>query len=204
MDTLIVVVMDESGSMGDKIGDVIGGFNHFVETQRQLSDTYLSTARLTLVKFNSEVTIAYNAELVSEVPPLDVNSYCPTGRTALYDAIAEGVKLAEETKKESEKVICVIMTDGEENASMETSKEDIKRLIARHESEGDWTFTYIGEEPETWAQDTSMSFGNVAQYNHSNPRLNFEVVSDAVQNFRTSKKPVMRLLNKNLLNIVFV
>ena len=78
------------------------------------------------------------------------NSYKPGGGTALYDAIAEGVRIADKDKSEEERVICVIMTDGEENSSRETTKEQVRNIISGYEAKGEWTFLYIGENPEKW------------------------------------------------------
>jgi hypothetical protein len=56
MKTLIIVIMDESGSMGSKKNDVIGGFNSFISDQKKIKN---DTARLYLVKFNTTVNFAH-------------------------------------------------------------------------------------------------------------------------------------------------
>ncbi len=53
MKTLIIVILDESGSMNTKKSDVIGGFNCFIADQKKIKN---DSARLYLVKFNSMVT----------------------------------------------------------------------------------------------------------------------------------------------------
>lgn len=45
----IIVLLDESGSMGPVKNDTIGGFNEFIETHKKLS----GEAMITLVKFNT-------------------------------------------------------------------------------------------------------------------------------------------------------
>jgi predicted metal-dependent peptidase len=55
--TLIVVILDESGSMAHTKLEVIDGFNTFIETQKLVND---DIARLTLVKFNTCVTTVYS------------------------------------------------------------------------------------------------------------------------------------------------
>jgi len=52
MNTLIIVIMDESGSMESKKMDVIGGFNSFIDEQKKIEN---DKARLYLLKFNTEV-----------------------------------------------------------------------------------------------------------------------------------------------------
>jgi hypothetical protein len=45
------------------------------------------------------------------------------------------------------------MTDGEENSSRETTKLQVVEIIKAHEAKGNWTFAYIGENPERWAPE---------------------------------------------------
>jgi len=45
------------------------------------------------------------------------------------------------------------MTDGEENSSHETTKDQVKDIITGYEAKGDWTFLYIGENPERWTKE---------------------------------------------------
>ena len=52
--TLIIVILDESGSMDEKKRDVLGGFNQFIEDQKKIEN---DQARLYLVKFNTEVSV---------------------------------------------------------------------------------------------------------------------------------------------------
>ena len=98
-DTLVSALLDESGSMGPKQADVLGGFDHFVaEQQRQPGG-----CRLLLVTFNTEVTVRYpgGPKPLLEVPSLRgrggdrERAYVPGGNTALFDAIAEAVRLSD-------------------------------------------------------------------------------------------------------------
>ena len=120
------------------------------------------------------------------MPELSDQNYLPGGMTALYDAIAEGVRIADKDKSVDERVICVIMTDGEENSSRETTKEQVKDIISGHEAKGDWTFLYIGENPDRWVKDTGMSAAHGIQYQHNAPRANYQMANIAVSNLRVS------------------
>ena len=70
-------------------------------------------------------------------------------------------------------ILCVIITDGHENASQEFSLETIKKLISEKEEQGNWTFVYLGADLEAWS---GMGFhaGNVAQYDLSNVKGAYE------------------------------
>jgi len=141
------------------------------------------------IKSNDTVYNFYSKGIPLEnVPELNSSNYLPGGMTALYDAISEGVRIAEKDKTEEERVICVIMTDGEENSSRETTKEQVRNIISGCEATGDWTFLYIGENPEQWTRETGISVQNGIDYVRSAPSENFVRVKGAVLDFRTSKQ----------------
>lgn len=183
MKTLINVILDESGSMQAKRADVIGGFNRFLDEQR----IGLDEARLSLVKFNTTHSVIHGAVPIADATPLTDTTYVPGGNTALLDAVAESVRLADAAKQADERVICLIITDGEENSSRETTKEQVRAIIAEREARGDWTFTYLGISPDKW-QDTGVvsSAANAAAYNAHAPTASFAAMSHATSSLRGS------------------
>ena len=179
--TLIVVILDESGSMQIKKSDVIGGFTNFLSEQQAQP----GECRLTLVKFNTEHTVVYSALPIQDAKPLTEKTYVPGGNTALLDAVAESVRLADKDKRPDERVLCLIITDGEENSSRETTKEQVQTIIKERESRGDWTFTYLGISPEKWAERglTTAEMNNLA-YDATQPRVSFHAVAAATTQYR--------------------
>jgi Mg-chelatase subunit ChlD len=164
--TLICVILDESGSMATKKADVIGGFNQFLRDQKALT---VDEMRLSLTKFNTLCSTVYSAMPVAAVPELTEATYVPGGNTALFDAVAETVRLADKDKLEDERVLVLVMTDGQENSSRETTKAQIQAIIAERTARGNWSFAYIGENPERWARETGASVRNAVQYQHGDP-----------------------------------
>ncbi len=183
MKTLINVILDESGSMQNKCADVIGGFNRFLEDQRQGDDE----CRLSLVTFNTNHTVVHAAVPIASALAMTAASYVPGGSTALFDAVAQSVRLADKDKQSDERVICLIITDGEENSSRETTKDQVRKIIEEREGRGDWTFTYLGISPERWAeQGVVTSAGNAAAYNAAAPQASFAAMSNAMRSMRVS------------------
>ena len=90
--TLIVVILDESGSMDENKSDVIGGYNNFIENEKNVKD---DKSRFYLIKFNSIVNVVHEGVELENVPRLSGINYQPSGHTALYDAVANGIKMAE-------------------------------------------------------------------------------------------------------------
>jgi len=126
----IVVILDESGSMYHLQMDVIGGFNRLIDEQKALE----GAADVTLYTFSSGVRMPIDGKNVQEVEPLSVYSYSPDGGTAMNDAIGQALtKLLFENPA---KAIINIFTDGQENASREYSREQVKELIAQAEAKG--------------------------------------------------------------------
>jgi uncharacterized protein YegL len=181
MKTLLVGILDESGSMGPRRRDVIGGFNTFLDEQKKLQADDLS---MILAKFNTVVSIVHKAVPIGDVKSLTPETYTPGGNTALFDAIAQGVRLAD--GETFDRAVCLIMTDGEENSSRETTKQQVVEIIKAHEAKGNWTFAYIGENPERWARETGISLRSTAPYNHGDPKASFDIATRSTSAYRSS------------------
>lgn len=131
--TLVNVILDKSGSMSSKVADIIGGFNTYIdELKKDAATEYL----FTLTLFDTSFVERYLAEPLSSVKNLDDKTYRPEGNTALNDAIGRTIKLIETDSHKSDKIITVIMTDGEENSSHEYSHQAVKDLIEAKEKDG--------------------------------------------------------------------
>ena len=164
MNTLICIILDKSGSMAPEQAGTIGGYNTFLKDQKAIT---ADICRLSLVTFNTEKTVVHSAIPLADVPNLSEHNYVPGGNTALYDAVAEGISIAEKDKQPGERVLVLIVTDGEENSSRETTLDMVQKLITEHEALGDWSFAYIGEKPDQWARETGTSVGNTTKYTGS-------------------------------------
>lgn len=90
--------------------------------------------------------------------PLRSTDYIPSGRTAFFDAVHEGIDLANEIKEKDERVVCIIITDGEDTASKtNVSVKAVKKLVKKYDTKADWSFTYIGKPPEYWSRKKPVS-----------------------------------------------
>jgi uncharacterized protein YegL len=156
--TDITMVLDRSGSMGHIRTDTIGGINSFIEAQQKGP----GEATLTLVQFDDQYQVDYLRTPIKEVQPLTEETYIPRGNTALLDAIGKTiVTLGEQYKKmpesrRPERVIMVIQTDGEENASREYNKTTIKEMITLQQSTYKWDFIFLGANQDAFANARAM------------------------------------------------
>lgn len=145
METHITFVLDSSGSMEKIEPDTRGGFNSFLEDQRDQE----GTATVRLHEFNTTVNLVYERYPIVEAPELDESSYTPSRRTALHDAIHRAVtetgKWISEADPEErpDNVLCVVLTDGKENAS-ETHQGRVREQVELLRDEQGWEFFFIG------------------------------------------------------------
>lgn len=162
----LVVILDESGSMDNVKDDTIGGFNTFLETHQKLP----GNANLTLVKFDTRYNIVHNGVDVRSVKPLDKTTYVPGSMTALLDAVGKAIdevgKRYDASSEEEKpgKVIFLIITDGQENSSVEYKLEKIKEKTIKRQNENEWEFIFMGADQDAWAQAGGMGYNNAVNY----------------------------------------
>lgn len=163
--TEIIVIADESGSMGPLTKDANGSFDSFVKEQREVE----GEARLTLVKFSSgpdSPRKIYQALDIQKAEGLNLNA---NGMTALYDAI--GVTITQQAsrialEKWADLVVVVILTDGEENYSKEYTLDAIKALTAVQEANG-WKFIYLMSNQDAFAAAQRMGSSGAHAMSHA-------------------------------------
>jgi uncharacterized protein YegL len=157
-DIAIVAVIDASGSMAHLLNDTLGGFNNFKRQQaEQPGKAYMS-----VTTFNTFSNVLYSSRDISEVPDLTSREYSPSGGTALLDAVGKTIIEVSKSKNLPEKVLFLIITDGEENSSYEFTKSVVKRLIDEKTEKG-WQFIYLGANTDKWAAN-SIGINTFASY----------------------------------------
>ena len=175
-DVLVNVILDKSGSMASKSNDVIEGFNAYIAgLGKEDQVNYL----FSLTLFDTQVAYRHVAIPLPEVKKLDSKSYRPGGHTALNDAIGITVRKVEADHSKVDKVVTVIMTDGEENSSREWTHDAVRGLIEQKEKEGSWTFVFLGAGLDAWHQGRSYGLraANVAQYSADQYQDAFEAMA---------------------------
>lgn len=144
--TEIVFILDRSGSMDHIASDTIGGYNAFIEKQKQEP----GEAKLTTVLFDDRYEIIHDGVDLREVKPLTSAEYYARGMTALMDAVGRtinrvGERLAMTPEEERPgKVIFVITTDGYENNSKEFTRAKVKEMIEHQTNKYSWQFMFLG------------------------------------------------------------
>lgn len=159
MKTEIVYILDRSGSMQGNWVESMGSLKAFI-TEQQKDDT---PCKFTLIGFDNMFDIFVDAKDLQEVDADNLPQFNPRGATAIYDSIGKAVTLIKERLNNTpvlerpSKVLFVIVTDGGENASQEFTKQDIKGMITKQETNDSWEFLYIGAGIDKMGE--ALSFG---------------------------------------------
>jgi len=199
--TEIVCVLDRSTSIRTSglTEKTIEGFNAFLKEQKETP----GKAKLTLCLFdggsgfgaepNKSYEIIHDRVDLSEVEELNDKTFVPRGMTAMYDAIGSTIdtmqKQLKKDKKKSDKVIFLIMTDGEENASREYNQETVFKLIEERKKKDKWAFLFIGANIDTMKAGGGMGIakGNTMAYSNTLHGVNtaYMNMSASVKMFRS-------------------
>ncbi len=171
MTHLVTFVLDETGSMQIRKEVTISGFNEWMQEMEKFPGEVL----LNLIKFHSEKheLLFKQAVLGLTKPRLTDENYQPASQTPLLDAVGRAIRETDEQLEnlpDDTEVVLVVLTDGEENASIEFSLEAIKALIAEKEEAG-WAITYMGASADAWQGARSMGVSLGATMNFPGDNL---------------------------------
>jgi len=152
----ITIVLDSSSSMSCVQGVTESSLREFIHDQQHGP----GKALLTLIEFSNVPTIMYNALPIDDLPEYE---YCPSGMTALFDAIAVGIVRTGERLKAMDEadrpgvVIFVIITDGEENCSRTYSNyKEIHDMIVHQTDKYNWKFMFLGANQDAIASGARL------------------------------------------------
>ncbi|MEI8257751.1 MAG: vWA domain-containing protein [Deltaproteobacteria bacterium] len=160
--THVAFILDASGSMAQLRADTIGSFNRMLADQRAVQRPD-AKVEVTLVTFNDEHRTVFAGRDIGHVHDLDNSTYQPDGNTALLDAVgttidALGERFAAQPEDQRpSKVLVVIVTDGEENASRHFNADQVRARIQRQERDYGWNIVFIGANIDV--EKESMALG---------------------------------------------
>lgn len=158
--TLVVMVIDKSGSMAGNQKMVVNSFNEYLQTvksQKHKGDKML----FSMFQFDHAVykPEKYALTPIEDVKEMTLSDYEPNGSTAMYDGIGTAMEYVDEQLKGKTRkpaVLFVIITDGEENASREYKSDGIKKMIEDRQKRGNYSFIYFGANQDAWAASSSI------------------------------------------------
>lgn len=147
------VLLDRSGSMSTRWDEALGAINAYVH---ELGDA----AVVTLATFDAVDSLKFEvirdrtpAAAWKDVKPVEAS---PRGYTPLLDALSRIIALAEAAA--GEKTVIVVMTDGQENASREITKESARAAVERCQAKH-WQVIFLGADFDAFAEAGGVGVG---------------------------------------------
>ncbi len=191
--TELIFILDRSGSMEGLESDTIGGYNAMLKEQKENE----GDAVITTVLFDDEIELLHDRMDIKGIRPITEKEYFVRGTTALLDAMGIAmqkiINVQRNTTDElkAEKVLFIITTDGQENASREYGYGQIKAMIEKQKRDYNWEFIFLGANID--AAKEAAKFGiaedRVAQFHNdaAGIEMNYASVSEAITELRSSK-----------------
>lgn len=188
--TELVFILDKSGSMAGLEKDTIGGYSAMLEKQRDVAGECV----ITTVLFDHGYELLHDRIDIRAVSAISEREYAVGGSTALLDAIGLTIEKIEKAQRHTAeeyragKVLFVIITDGEENASRRYAPAKVKSLIERQKERRGWEFIFLGANID--AVETAGRYGigadRAVDYvpDAEGTELNFRMMSATVATYR--------------------
>lgn len=165
MKTLIELFIDASGSMATIANAVRSGVNEYVDKLRRSDSVGEVVIRVTTFSSGGDFYNSlgggdrYSASGVIPIEKFEgLVHFNPSGGTPLLDCLARRIR---DTKADIEsavfggpdRVLFVIWTDGEENASRSTRIQEVQALVReRQNGPKPWQFVFLGANLDQFAQ----------------------------------------------------
>jgi hypothetical protein len=174
-------VLDRSGSMSTILDSTIGGFNEYLLAAKRDAKLPGVTSYTSVLLFDHTFILLNDFSKTEDVEILTRETYVPDGWTALNDATAKAIqmllnRLAGREKAANVDVTITIITDGEENKSVEfparsswdKSNPQLTALIEKVRKEYGWAVNFIGAGDPTkvkeFAKASGIDLSNVKHY----------------------------------------
>jgi uncharacterized protein YegL len=137
------IILDRSGSMQSIAKDMVGGLTSFLEKEKESGDD----TRVSLFRFDGHYEKVFSDVNIKDDPKIELK---PGGSTALMDAIGKTIQHVEEKlsglleEEKPNRILFLIITDGEENSSVMYNATQIKTMLSDKREKLAWDFVFMG------------------------------------------------------------
>jgi hypothetical protein len=163
------ILLDRTGSMSAIWDEALSSVNAYAAGLAGLPDP---KPHLTLAVFDAQNGLQFDVlrrkTLPADWKPVTDAEASPRGMTPLFDSIGRIVAMAEADNPN--KAVLVIMTDGEENASREITREGAKAALERVTKRG-WETVFLGAEFAKFADADAIGVAKGTQMAMSRGRM---------------------------------
>lgn len=151
--TVLTFVQDETGSMFGIQEQTRSAFNEYFKTLKRsddIGDVDVCVWQFSETNMENRVRSLYEGAL-AKVPKLTEKNYRPRGITPLLDAV--GTAIQHTDKQEADRYLFIVQTDGLENASVDFTREQVAKLVAKKEKAKNWTLVFLGTGIANWTSE---------------------------------------------------
>lgn len=158
------ILLDRSGSMQSLWVEALSSVNAFAKELANKTGGPAVDSHISLAVFDSQESLQFDV-LRRKQPALHWESVTdkeasPRGMTPLLDAMVRIISLAEGDNPD--KAVIVVMTDGQENASREVTRDGVKAALDRVKAKG-WETVFLGANFDNIADASSVGVGGDKQ-----------------------------------------
>jgi hypothetical protein len=196
--TLIVLVLDSSGSMASILDDTIGAYNVFIQNEQATVDAQMK--HFLSVIFNGQQIRTIPPAPIADVLPLNRQTYVPASSTPLYDAIGQAIRETDTflaahpdfVADNDERVVFAIVTDGQENTSATYTRAHIFDLLTEKQRRG-WGVAYLGANQDAFveAQQIGVGAGNTSTFSVGRMRRHSDTLSGLTSRYRSGQSELI-------------
>ncbi len=173
--TYVAFVLDNSGSMDSIKTETISAFNDQIDKLKKVSKNIETCVSLTT--FDSYINEVVFNEPVEKLIKLTDSTYIPQLYTAMYDGVGHSIDSLEklnDINNDDVSILMLIISDGQENASVKYNKFQIAEKIKKLTDTNRWTFTYLGanQDLSVISRDLNIPLANTLQFQASSAGVN--------------------------------
>lgn len=163
------LLLDRSASMGSCWIGAMAGLNGYAEELKSSAKGTITVDVFDQYNTGMDLHRLRDGVKIKNFVELSDEEVSPRGATPLHDAVATLIKRVMQSHEANERVAITIMTDGQENASVEYTSADVTRLVNECKARG-WLVNYLGANQDAISVGAAMGIdvGNAMTYDVRN------------------------------------
>lgn len=166
--THYLLILDRSGSMSGCWESTMGALNEqIVSIQGTQQRNQNVPIKANLVTFSNEVNFQFLNVPAAHLETISSKKIYPDGGTSMLDGIGQGIARIEHIMEDGDDVVCVILTDGEENASREYTYEMVGKKIESLKATEKWSFVIMGADFDILNTASKLNIDADRQFRYS-------------------------------------
>ena len=182
------IILDRSGSMQSIARDMEGGLTTFLQKEKESGDD----TKVSLFRFDGQYETVFVDKNIKDDIKIELT---PGGSTALMDAVGKTIQHVEQKlsgmleEEKPNRILFLIITDGEENSSVLYNKAQIKTMLSDKREKLAWDFVFMGvDEKSVMEQREHIGIKNTSSLGFEKSSRGVErafgLVSDSYTNYK--------------------